>query len=112
MIRVLEKPGIDFHLACEHRLQIIRHLVPGGNLLVALDELGIFRNDAQLLLSRKGFFTQFVPTLVELTFVLVRPVLGYMMGRVSCARSEIHKEGLVAAGQSFLLAHPTNRPIG
>ena len=32
MVGVLEEAGVDLHLAGEHRLQLVRHVVPGGDL--------------------------------------------------------------------------------
>ena len=35
VVRVLEEAGVDLHLAGEHRLQLVGHVVPGRDLLVA-----------------------------------------------------------------------------
>ena len=35
MVGVLEEPGVHLHLAGEHRLQVVGHVVPGGDLVRA-----------------------------------------------------------------------------
>ena len=33
VVGVLEEAGVDLHLAREHRLQVVRHVVPAGDLV-------------------------------------------------------------------------------
>ena len=61
VVGVLQESRVDFHLAAQHRLESFRHVVPGRDLFMALGELAIFRDDAQLLLPRKGLFAELVP---------------------------------------------------
>ena len=63
VVGVLQESRVDFHLAAQHRLESFRHLVPRRDLLVARGKLAILRDDAQLLLARKGLFAQLVPAL-------------------------------------------------
>ena len=40
-VGVLEEPGVDLHLPREHRLELLRHVVPGRDLVVAGGQLGV-----------------------------------------------------------------------
>ena len=46
VIGVLEEPGVDLHLPLQDRLQLLRHVVVGGDLLMPGRELGIGRDHA------------------------------------------------------------------
>ena len=63
----------------EYRLELLGHVVPGRDLLVALRQLGVRRDHAQFLLSGEGLLAQRVPALVERALVLVGP-----LGRTWC----------------------------
>ena len=41
MVGVLEEAGVDLHLAGQHRLELVGHVLPGGDLLVPLSQLGV-----------------------------------------------------------------------
>ena len=73
---------------CRARIGFSRvwHLIPGRNLIGAGRQLGVWRYDAELLLTREDLFSQHVPTAVEGAPVLLDPFLGHLMGRVSGAR--------------------------
>ena len=43
----LEEARVDLHLAAQHRLQLLRHVVPGRDLLVARGQLGVRRDHAR-----------------------------------------------------------------
>ena len=75
VVGVLEEAGVDLHLAREHRLQLVRHVVPGRDLVVARGQLGVGRDDAQLLLAGERALALHVPAVVELALVLVGPLL-------------------------------------
>ncbi len=111
VIDLLQEARIDLHLARQNGLQVRRHFVPRGNFLMPGGERGVVRNDAELLLPGERFLAQLVPAAVELAFVFVRPFLRDMMGRVRCARREIHHERLVRH-QRLLLTHPGDGAIG
>ena len=102
--------GIDLHLAREDRPHLLRHLVPGRNLVGPLGQLGIGRDDAELLLAREDLLAQLVPALIELALVLVDPLLRHVVRRVAGARREVHEERLVGH-QRLLLAHPLDRLV-
>ena len=87
VVGVLEEAGVDLHLAREHRLELVGHVVPRGDLGVARGELGVGRDDAQLLLPREGALALHVPSVVELARVLVGPLLGDVMRGVRRARA-------------------------
>ena len=105
MVGVLHEPGVHFHLALEHRLELRGHVVPGRNLLVARRQLGVGGDDAQLLLLREGDLALLVPAVGELALVLVDPLLRHVVRGVGGARREVHEERLVRH-QRLLLAHP------
>ena len=111
VVGVLQEPGVDLHLALEHRLELRGHLVPGGDLGVALRQLGVRRDDAQLLLPREGLLAQLVPALGELALVLVGPLLRHMVRGVGGARREVDEERLLRH-QRLLLAHPVDGVVG
>ncbi len=73
------EPCVDLCFATKKRLEIFRHLVPRRYLGVARRERAISRNDPQLLLAGKSFLAELVPTLIELAFVLVGPLLRHMV---------------------------------
>ncbi len=54
VVGVLEEAGVDLHLAREHRLELVGHVLPGGDLLVSCGQLRLRGNDAELLLARRG----------------------------------------------------------
>ena len=74
VVGVLQEAGVDLHLAREDRLQVVRRLVPGRDLGRPRGQLGVLRDDAELLLARERLLAQRVPALVELALVLVRPL--------------------------------------
>src|SRR5580704_4739051 len=111
MIGVLQESGVYLHLARQHRLHFRVNVIPCLNLGRALSQLGILWNYAQLLLSGEDLLAQFVPSLIELALVLVRPLFGHVVWRMASAGCEIHEEGLVIH-QRFLLAHPGDSLVG
>ena len=111
VIRVLHEARVHFHLAAQHRLEILRHLVPTRDLLVPRRELAVLRDHPQLLLAGEGLFTQRVPALVELALVLVSPFLRHMVRRVRRARRKVDEERLVR-GETLLLSDPGDRLVG
>ena len=111
VVGVLQEPGVDLHLALEHRLHLRGHLVPRRDLGVALRELGVGCDDAQLLLPRERLLAQLVPALGEAALVLVGPLLRHVVGCVDGTRREVDEEGLLGH-QRLLLAHPADGAIG
>ena len=111
MVGVFEESRVDLHLPAQHRLEILRHRVPRGDLLVARGEPAVRRDDAQRLLPRDGLLAQLVPASVELALVLVRPFLRHVVRRVGGARREVDEERLVGHERS-LLPDPGDRLVG
>src|SRR6476646_10568328 len=103
VVGVLEKRGVDFHLAREHGMQARFHLVPRRDVLGPLRELAVRWNDAERLLPREGLLAHLVPALVELALVLRDPVLRDVMRRVCGARREVHEERLVGCDRFLLV---------
>src|SRR4051812_36061754 len=101
------EPCVDLHLTFEDRFQVLRHVVPRRDLLVTSGQLGICRDDTELLLSCERALPQRVPPVRELPCVLVGPLLGHMVRRVGSTRREVHEERPVRH-QCLLLAHPTH----
>ena len=74
VVGVLQEAGVDLHLAREHRLEVVRDVVPGGDLVGPGGQLGVGRDHAELLLAGERLLAQRVPALVELALVLRRPL--------------------------------------
>ena len=111
VVGVLEEAGVDLHLAGEDRLQLIGHVLPGGNLLVPRCQLRLRGHDSELLLPSQDLLAQRVPALVEAPLVLVRPRCRNVMRSVRRPRCEVHEERLVGH-QRLLLARPLDRLVG
>ena len=111
VVGVLHVAGVDLHLPRQHRLQRVRHVVPGRDFLRSHGELGIGGDDAQLLLAGEDLFAQLVPALVELALVLVGPFLGHGVRRVRATGRQVDEERLVRH-QRLLLLHPFDRVGG
>src|SRR5262252_9010719 len=105
MIGKLQKPSVDFHLACQHSLHFCGLIVPGGNLGGTSCKLAFLRNHSQLFLSREGLLPEFVPTLIELAFIFVCPLLRNVVRCMGCSRCEVHEKRL-GCDQQSLLTHP------
>src|SRR5829696_297214 len=69
VVGVLQEPGVDLHLAGQHRLERLGHVVPGRDLVVAAGKLGVGRDHAQCLLPLDRLLALPVPALVELALV-------------------------------------------
>ena len=95
MVGMLHEAGINLHLANQDRLHDWRDGVPGRNFGMPCGERAIRRDDAEFLLPCEGFLAQLVPALVELAFVLVRPLLRHVMRRVRRAGREVGEKWLV-----------------
>src|SRR5688572_29710422 len=111
MVDVFHVARIHLHLAAEHRLERLGHVVPRRNFLVARGELAVRRDDAELLLPGERFLAQLVPAGIELALVLVSPSLRDVMWCVRRAGREIDEDWLVRA-QGLLLTDPANGLVG
>ena len=76
-----------------------------------LREVGVGRDDAQLLLPGEGALALFVPAVDELALVLLDPLLGHVVRGVRRAGREVHEERLVWH-QCLLRAHPVDSVVG
>ena len=79
VVGVLEEARVDLHLAREHRLQVVRHLVPGGDLGRPLGQLRVREDHAELLLTGERPLPKRIPAVVELALVAVRPLRPHVM---------------------------------
>ena len=111
VVGVLEEPGVDLHLPGQHRLELLGHVVPGGDLVVPRGQLGVLRDDPQFLLAGEGALAQGVPTVVELALVAVGPLLRDVVGGVGGAGGEVDEERPVRH-QRLLLTHPADGVVG
>jgi hypothetical protein len=93
IVHVFEHAGVNFHLSRQHGLERVRHVVPGGDFFMTLAELRVRRHHAQGFLPRQRLFAEFVPSLVELALILVRPFLRHVVWCMTCTRSKI-RQGL------------------
>ena len=94
VVGVLREARVDLHLARVERLELVGHVVPRGERVVARRELRIGRDDAELLLARERLLAELVPALVELPLVLVGPRLRDVVRRVAAPGREVDEERL------------------
>ena len=111
IIRMLGKARISFHLTSEQLLLVGRERVPIFYVFRFWAELGICGNDAELLLTFKRFLADFVPTLIELAFVLVTPFGRYVVRSMGSTGRIVDIERLVGA-QRLLKLQPRNSLVG
>ena len=111
VVGVLQEPGEHLHLAGQHRLELVGHVVPGRDLGVAGGELGVRGDDAELLLAGEDPLALDVPAVVELAGVAVGPLLGDVVRGMGRPVGEVHEERLVGH-QRLLLTHPADGPVG
>src|SRR5437773_8623377 len=111
IIGLFSKPGEDFHLARQKPFLVGVQTVPSRNFLWARCQLSISRNDPHLLLPRDYLFSQLVPSLIKLAFVLVSPLFRNMMRRVTRACSKVNIEWLVRS-KRLLCLYPVNCLVG
>jgi hypothetical protein len=111
VVGVLQEPGVDLHLAREHRLELLGHVVPRRDLLGPRRELRVGRHDPQRPLAFEDLRADRVPALVELALVLVGPLGRDVMRGVRRPRGEVDEERLVGH-ERLLLVHPPDRLVG
>src|ERR1700730_9565093 len=93
IIGELEEPGVDFHLTSQHRFQICGSIVPSGNLDRTLCQIAVLGNNSELLLACERLFAKLVPSLIELAFIFVSPLLGNVMRRMGCSWRKVDEKG-------------------
>ena len=86
---------VDLHLPREGRAQALLDRVPCRDVLGAIRELGVGRNDAELLLARERLLAQPIPALSVRALVLGDPRLRHVMRCVRRARRVGHEEWAV-----------------
>ena len=111
VVGVFQEPGVHLHLARQHRLQLLGHVLPGRNLGVTGGELGIGGHDAELLLAGERLLAQDVPAGVEPARVLVGPLERNVVRRVRRPGGEVREERTIGH-QRLLLADPADGVIG
>ncbi len=111
VIGLLQETCEHLSLAREEAPLVIGQRVPILDVFRLVGQLRIRRNDAHLLLPLDRFLPNPVPALVELSLVLVRPLLGNMMWCMDGAGGVIHEERLVRCHR-LLSFHPVDRLVG
>ena len=106
-----EVAGVDLHHVGIELLLLGVEGIPGGYPLAALGQLGVGRNDAQLLLPRQGLLAHLVPALVELALVFGDPFLFRVMRRM-CGAGRVIKEERLVRGHGLLGADPFDGLVG
>ena len=101
----VEVGGEDLGLAGEELLLLGREILPILDVGGLLRQLGVRRDDAELLLLLEDPLADHVPALVEAALLLVDVGLRHVVRGVNGARSEVDEEGLLR-GERLLEAHP------
>ncbi len=111
VVGVRHEPGVHLHLTSQHRLQVLRHVVPRRDLRRSSGELGIGWDHAERLLLFEDLRPQRVPAGIEATPIPLDPLRRRLVRGVRRAGREVHEERLVRQ-QRLLLAHPRAGPVG
>ncbi len=111
VVGVLEEAGVDLHLPGENRLEVVGHVIPGGDLRVSRGQFRVRWNDTEFLLAYEDLLAERVPAGVEPAFVLVRPLRRDVVRGVGGAGCVVHEEWLVGH-QRLLLPRPLDRLVG
>ena len=94
-VSVFREAGKNLHLPGVELLLGVVERIPGRIRVRSGRQLGVRRDDAELLLALKGFLTVLIPAIVELALVFVRPFLRNMMRRMGGAGGVIDEPWLV-----------------
>ena len=90
-----EEAGVDLHVPGVEPLGIVRQGVPLRHVRVPRRQFGPRRDDAHVELALMDDLAVLFPAAVELALVLVRPLLGHVVRRVTGAGGVVQEEGLV-----------------
>ena len=94
-VGVLGEAREDLHLAGVELLLGVVERVPGREQFRPLRQLGVLRDDPELLLALERLLTVRIPALVELALVLVGPRLRHVVRRVAAAGGVVHHPRLL-----------------
>ena len=111
VVGVLEEAGVDLHLALEHRLELVGHVVPRRDLVVAGGQLGVGGDDAELLLAGEGRARAARPSRRRTRPGTCRPTPRARGAARGSPRREVDEERLVGH-ERLLLADPADRAVG
>ena len=101
VVGVLEEPGVDLHLTGQHRLELVRHVLPCGDLGMPGGELRVGGHDAPTLLLGERPLAQRVPAVVEPPAVPVGPLQRHVVRGVGRPGREVHEERPVRAADCW-----------
>ena len=90
-----EEPGEDLHHPRVQPPLIVAQRIPLGHVGVVARQLGVLRDDPELLLAREDLLPVGVPAVVEGALVAVGPLLGHVVRGVRRAGAEVQVERLV-----------------
>ncbi len=90
-----DEAGIDLHIARVEPLGVIGQRLPDRYVRVRRRQRGARRDDAHVELALVDDLAVLLPAAVELALVLVGPLLGHVVRRVSGAGGVVHEERLV-----------------
>src|SRR6187455_2276933 len=111
MIGMFGKTCKGFHLSCKKFFLIWCLVIPCWNFFWTCSKLCILWYYAQCLLFCKSFFSQFIPTLIEFSFILIYIFFGCMMRSMCGACCELHIEWFVWCNR-LLRTYPINSLVG
>ncbi len=106
-VDMFDEAGKDFHQSPLKRPLRLGNTVPARHVRRARREPGVGRNPAELLLAREHALAIGVPTVVELAFVLVGPLLEDLVRSVSGARRPVKEERFVGR-ERLVMSQPVD----
>ncbi len=109
-IGVFPEPREHFHQAALKRPLAFRNTVPRRHRRVTRSELRLRRYPALRLGAFEDALAIGVPAVVELSFILIRPLFCYVVRTVNRTGRPIHEERLIGL-ERFMLPQPINRIV-
>ena len=95
VVGVRDEAGVDLHHPGVEAPLVVGQRVPLGHVGIARRELGVRRQQAELLLAREHRLAVGVPARVELALVAVGPLLRHVVRSVRRAGRVVHEERLL-----------------
>ena len=89
---MFQKSGIYLHLPCQIRLALLAEGIPFGQHFRPVHHLGVLGHQAQFFLAFQLLCPVGMPSIVELSLILVPPLFWHLDGRMNRTRRVVHKE--------------------